>query len=312
VDFHHVPVLLDEVIRGLNIKPDGIYVDCTLGGGGHAEEIAKRLSHKGILVGIEQDPEAFEAAKKRLAKVEASVRFVRDNFRNLVKIIEDLSIREADGFLADLGVSSYQLEKPERGFTYQRDAPLDMRMDPGSKVTAADIVNNYPRDELENILFQYGEEKWSKRIVSFIIERREKHPITTTGELVDIIKSAIPARARREGPHPAKRTFQALRIAVNDELGALEELLEGMVKLAAPGGRMCVISFHSLEDRLVKATFQKYAEGCQCPPDFPKCVCVKVPKLKIITKKPITATLKERSLNPRSRSAKLRIAEKLA
>ncbi|NLO88977.1 MAG: 16S rRNA (cytosine(1402)-N(4))-methyltransferase RsmH [Clostridia bacterium] len=312
MEFCHVPVLLDEVIEGLKIKPDGIYVDCTLGGGGHSSEIAKRLGNEGTLVGIEQDPEAAKAAQRRLDGYEAHIRIVRENFRHLDRVLQNLGITRVDGFLADLGVSSYQLDNPARGFTYQEDAPLDMRMDPGSELTAEKIVNTYSKDELEKIIFQYGEERWASRIASFIVERREKKPLSTTGELVEIIKAAVPARARRKGPHPARRTFQALRIAVNDELNALRELLELMVRYAGPGGRICVISFHSLEDRLVKEAFQKHAQGCVCPADFPHCVCGKTPSLRIITRKPITAGKKEKELNPRSRSAKLRIAEKIA
>ncbi|HBT20119.1 MAG TPA: 16S rRNA (cytosine(1402)-N(4))-methyltransferase [Peptococcaceae bacterium] len=312
MEFCHVPVLLNEVIEGLKIKADGVYVDCTLGGGGHSVEIAKRLGPEGTLVGIDQDPDALRAAEKNLYGFDAHVKIIQGNFRHLDGILKELGIRKVDGFLADLGVSSYQLENPARGFTYQEDAPLDMRMDPNSELTAEKIVNTFSKEELEKIISEYGEEKWASRIASFIVERRKKKPILTSGELVEIIKAAVPAGARRRGPHPARRTFQALRIAVNDELNALRELLDLMVRYAGPGGRICVISFHSLEDRMVKEAFQKYAQGCICPADFPRCVCGKSPSIRIITRKPITAGEKEKELNPRSRSAKLRVAEKIA
>ncbi|NLJ99896.1 MAG: 16S rRNA (cytosine(1402)-N(4))-methyltransferase RsmH [Clostridia bacterium] len=310
--FYHKPVLLEEVMDGLNIKPSGIYVDCTLGGAGHAGEIARRLGSEGLLVGLEQDPTAFKVAKNRLGNFDVPQKIIRSNFRFLTNVMDRLSIPLAHGFLADLGVSSHQLDEPERGFSYMDDTPLDMRMDPDMELTAEKVVNTYSVERLAKIIASYGEERWSKRIADFIGKARDNQPITTTGGLVEIIKAAIPAGARRKGPHPAKRTFQALRIEVNDELGALEDLLERMVDRLAPGGRICIISFHSLEDRLVKKAFAEHAVKCICPRDFPKCVCGISPRLKIVTRKPIRASQEEIEANPRSRSAKLRIAEKLA
>lgn len=313
MNFHHVPVLLEETIEGLNIKPNGVYVDCTLGGGGHAYEIVRRMGPQGLFIGIDQDPYAIKAASSRLKNTfPAAVKIVRDNFASLEKILKDLNVSEVDGFLADLGVSSFQLDEPKRGFSYQHDAPLDMRMDTSQSFTAWDIVNTYSEQEISRVIWEYGEEKWAKRIASFIVERRKRAPIETTGELVEVIKGAIPARARRTGPHPAKRVFQALRIEVNNEMEVLEQVLQTMVRFLAPQGRMCIISFHSLEDRIVKETFREYSRGCICPPDFPQCVCGRSPVLKIVTRKPLEASQQEKSKNPRSRSAKLRIAEKLS
>lgn len=311
MDFHHVPVLLKDTVEGLRIRPSGTYIDCTLGGGGHAYEIASRMSSEGLFIGIDQDEDAVEAASKKLEGLPPEIKIIRSNFSKLEEIMQDLNIREADGFLADLGVSSFQLDNPERGFSYQHDAPLDMRMDKSQAFSARDIVNYYEEKEIARIIWEFGEEKWSKRIASFIVNQRQRAPIETTGELVDIIKAAVPAKARRDGPHPAKRVFQALRIAVNDEMGVLTQVLHTMVKYLSPEGRICVISFHSLEDRIVKDCFREYAGACTCPPDFPQCVCGKTPVLKVITRKPIEASREEKNLNPRARSAKLRIAERL-
>lgn len=309
MEFHHEPVLLQETIEGLKIEPSGVYVDCTLGGGGHAYEVASLMSSQGIFVGIDQDQDAVEAATERLKGLPPDIRIVKNNFSKLEVVLEEQRITKVNGFLADLGVSSFQLDNPDRGFSYQHDAPLDMRMDASKELTAADIVNNFDEEEISRILWEYSEEKWSKRIASFIVEQRQKKPIETTGELVQIIKDAIPARARRTGPHPAKRVFQALRIAANHELVYLAKVLDTMVEYLAPGGRVCIISFHSLEDRIVKKIFREHARGCTCPPGFPECVCGKVPLLKIITRKPIETSSEEKERNPRARSAKLRIAE---
>lgn len=311
MDFHHVPVLLNETIEGLNIKPSGTYVDCTLGGGGHAYEIARRVEAGGLFVGIDQDASAVDAASQKLSGLLADIRIIKSNFALLEQILLDLNVTGVDGFLADLGVSSFQLDNPERGFSYQHDASLDMRMDDSSSLTARDIVSGYEEHELARIIWEYGEEKWAKRIASFIIERRRRHPIETTCDLVEVVKAAIPAKARRTGPHPAKRVFQALRIEVNNEIEVLRQVVHTMVRYAAPKGRICIISFHSLEDRIVKDTFREYSGGCTCPPGFPQCVCGKQALLKIITKKPIEASEQEKNTNPRARSAKLRIAEKL-
>jgi len=303
--------LLKDTIEGLKIRPSGTYIDCTLGGGGHAYEIASRMSGEGLFIGIDQDADAVEAASRRLEGLPPEIRIIKSNFSKLEEIIQELNIGEVNGFLADLGVSSFQLDNPERGFSYQHDAPLDMRMDKSQPFSARDIVNHYEEREIARIIWEYGEEKWSKRIASFIVHQRQKAPIETTGELVEIIKAAIPANARRTGAHPAKRVFQALRIAVNDEMGVLTQVLHTMVRYLAPGGRICVISFHSLEDRIVKDCFREYSAACTCPPGFPQCVCGKTPVLKVITRKPIEASEEEKEMNPRARSAKLRIAERL-
>lgn len=310
MEFKHVSVLLDECINGLDIKPDGIYVDCTLGGAGHSSEILKRLSNKGLLIGIDQDEDALKAASERLKNYDNKI-LVHNNFHNIKSILDDLKIDKVDGILADLGVSSYQLDNPERGFSYMHDAPLDMRMDRESPFSAYDVVNDYSEEELNRVIKEYGEEKWAKRIANFIVKAREDKKIKTTFELVDIIKRAIPAKARREGPHPAKRTFQAIRIEVNGELRIIEQtILDGVDKLNI-GGRMDIITFHSLEDRIVKNTYKKLEHPCTCPKEFPVCICHKVPKVKILTRKPMEATEEELEFNPRSRSAKLRIVEKI-
>lgn len=308
--FSHRSVLLDECIENLRIRPDGVYVDCTAGGGGHSYEIAKRLIN-GRLIAVDQDDDALAAAKKRLAEFSSRVTFVKNNFENIGAICRDLGINKIDGVTADLGVSSYQLDTPERGFSYNHDAPLDMRMDSEKNLTAREIVNTYSEDELKRVIYDYGEERFSPRIASKIVEARGKKPIETTGELVEIIKSAIPKSAREDGPHPAKRTFQAIRIEVNRELDVISPMIHDAAKLLAPGGRIAVITFHSLEDRIVKQAFAKEARGCECPPDFPVCVCGKKPTLEIVTKKPILPSEKELEENPRSRSAKLRVAEKV-
>ena len=309
--FHHIPVLKQESIDGLNIRPDGIYVDCTLGGAGHSLEIVSRLGEGGRLIAFDQDDAALEHARERLAPYKDKVTLVRSNFRHLQRRLEALGITRVHGILYDLGVSSPQLDEAERGFSYNQEADLDMRMDRTGKLTAYEIVNTWPEQELARILSQYGEERFASRIARRIAEARKAHPIRTTRELAELVKEGIPAAARRTGPHPAKRSFQAIRIAVNDELGALEDSLEQAVQVLAVGGRICVISFHSLEDRITKRLFAKFVERCTCPPDFPVCVCHKKPVLRIITRKPIEAGEEERKANLRSRSAKLRIAEKI-
>lgn len=311
--FEHKPVLLNECVEYLNIRADGIYVDATVGGAGHSSEILRRLGPKGLLIGIDQDQNAIEAAGQRLENVETEGRYVlcHTNFENIREVLEEQKIKAVDGVLMDLGVSSHQLDEGERGFSYQHDAPLDMRMDKSQERDAAWIVNNLSREELTRIIREYGEEKWASRIAEFIVKNREIQKISTTGQLADIIKAAIPAAARRTGPHPARRTFQAIRIAVNRELEVLEKALNEAIDLLNPGGRLAVITFHSLEDRIVKQIFRDRAQGCICPPDFPKCVCGRKPELKILTRKPITASEKELEDNPRARSAKLRVAEKI-
>ncbi|NLL46027.1 MAG: 16S rRNA (cytosine(1402)-N(4))-methyltransferase RsmH [Clostridiales bacterium] len=306
----HKPVLLRECIEGLNIKPDGLYLDGTLGRAGHSIEIVKRLS-SGRLIAIDRDLTAIKESEKRLTPYLDRVTLVHGNFRGLKAILDDLGIDKVDGMLFDLGVSSPQLDDKERGFSYMADAPLDMRMDGGEALSAYDIVNSWDEQRLKKILFDYGEERYAPRIASGIVRRREQKPIETTLELVEIIKSAMPAAALREKQHPAKRSFQAIRIAVNDELGSISDMLSEAVDSLRPGGRLAVISFHSLEDRLVKNAMQSGEKGCTCPRDFPVCVCGFVPKLKVITKKPITADKQELADNPRARSAKLRIAERI-
>jgi len=316
--FRHVTVLLKEAVEGLNVKEDGVYVDCTLGGAGHSEEIARRLGPSGRLIAFDQDLIAIRRGEERLAPYGDKVRLVASNFRHLKRELMRLDVRRAedgtpqvDGILFDLGVSSPQLDEAERGFSYNLDAELDMRMDPEAELTAYRIVNEWPEEELARILFEYGEEKFARKIAKLIAQRRKSAPIRTTGELAGLIKQAIPAAARRTGPHPAKRSFQAIRIAVNDELGALREGLEQAVQCLATGGRIAVITFHSLEDRLCKHFFAKFVESCTCPPDFPVCVCRKTATLRLITRKPIVPGPEEIGKNPRARSAKLRIAEKL-
>lgn len=306
----HIPVLLKECVEGLEIKPSGIYVDGTLGRGGHSREIVSRLEG-GRLIGIDRDGTAIEEAGERLRPWERNITLVRDNFRNIGAILDGLGIERVDGMLFDLGVSSPQLDDGSRGFSYMADAPLDMRMDRTSPVTAHTVVNEWDEAELRRIFFEYGEERYSSRIASAIVRRRTEREIKTTLELVDVIKSAMPAAALREKQHPAKRCFQAIRIAVNDELGSLADMLGAAMDRLAPGGRLCVISFHSLEDRIVKNAIRARENGCTCPPEFPVCVCGFVKTVRSVTRKPITPSPEEIAANPRARSAKLRIAERL-
>lgn len=309
-EFTHRPVLLDECIEALNIRPEGIYLDGTLGRAGHSREIAKRLT-SGRLICVDRDDAALEAAQERLAPWMDKVTLVHSNFDRVDEILDQLGIPGADGMLFDLGVSSPQLDDGARGFSYMADAPLDMRMDRDEGLTAADVVNAWSQEELKRILFQYGEERYAPQIAAAIVRRREERPIATTLELVEIIKGAMPARALKEKQHPAKRSFQAIRIAVNGELDALPPMLEAAVDGLNPGGRLAVITFHSLEDRIVKTGLAGFARGCTCPPDFPVCVCGKTPDVKLVNKKPILPSQQELEENPRSRSAKLRVAEKL-
>ena len=310
MEFNHVSVLLNECIEGLNIKENGIYVDGTLGGAGHSSEILKRLSNEGRLIGIDHDTDALRAAKERL-KDYSNVTFVHSNFSNIENVLDNLNIDGVDGILMDLGVSSYQLDEGERGFSYMKDAPLDMRMNRENDFSAYNVVNEYSEEDLYRIIRDYGEEKFAKRIASFIVENRQEKNIETTLELVEIIKNAIPAKARREGPHPAKRTFQAIRIEVNSELSILNKTIEDGVKKLNKGGRMAIITFHSLEDRIVKNKFRDLAVSCRCPKEFPVCVCGEKAKVKVISRKAIEPTKEEVEINPRSRSAKLRVIEKL-
>lgn len=310
MEFKHISVLLDESIHGLNIKPDGIYADGTLGGGGHSFEIAKRLTSGGRLIGIDRDKEAVEAAKKRLETF-GNVTYVHSNYNEIKNILESLNIDKIDGAIIDLGVSSYQLDCAERGFSYMEDAPLDMRMDKDSPFSAYNVVNEYSKEELTKIFYEYGEEKFSKRVAELICESRKNSPVKTTLELVEIIKKAIPEKFRQKGSHPAKRVFQAIRIEVNSELEPLKKALEDFFEILSPGARFCVITFHSLEDRIVKQTFASFAKGCICPKDFPICVCGNKPRAKVITSKPILPSEEEIEFNKRSKSAKLRICEKL-
>ncbi|ARU62287.1 16S rRNA (cytosine(1402)-N(4))-methyltransferase [Tumebacillus avium] len=309
--FHHVSVFATEAVEALQPEPDHIYVDCTLGGAGHSGRILQASSPTGRLIAIDQDLTAIANAQNVLAPYEGRFTIVHSNFRRLEEIVAELGLEGVDGVLFDLGVSSPQLDEGERGFSYQHDAPLDMRMDKTQPFTAHDLVNTYSQDELAKILFEYAEEKWSKRIAEFIVRERAKGPIESTGQLVDIIKAAIPAAARREGPHPAKRTFQAIRIAVNDELNVFAEAIQQAIRVLNPGGRVAIITFHSLEDRIAKLALQEAAKGCICPPQLPICQCSNEPKVKIITRKPIMPSEEELAHNPRARSAKLRIAEKL-
>ena len=309
-EFHHISVLLNECLDGLNIKPNGIYVDGTLGGAGHSSQIAKRLT-TGRLIGIDRDPIALKAAGERLKPFGDKVTLVHSNFCEISNVLEDLGIDKVDGILLDLGVSSPQLDDGERGFSYMVDAPLDMRMNNGDALTAEQIVNTWSYEELRRILFDYGEERYAPQIASAICRRRETAPIKTTLELVDVIRSAMPASALREKQHPAKRSFQAIRIAVNDELGAVRKVMDAAIPRLASGGRLAIITFHSLEDRIVKNGMADAAKGWTCPPQIPICVCGNKPQVKIITRKPITAGDKELADNPRSRSAKLRVCEKI-
>lgn len=308
--FSHRSVLLEPCMEALAIKPEGIYVDGTAGGGGHSYEIAKRLT-TGRLIAIDQDEAAIKAASAKLSCYGDRVTVVRNNFRNVADVLDMLGIEKIDGILMDLGVSSYQLDTPERGFSYMADAPLDMRMDARAEKTAYDVVNTYSEFDLRRILFDYGEEKFAPRIAARIVKARGDKPIETTGELTALIKSAIPAAARDGGHHPAKRSFQAIRIEVNAELDVIRPALESAMRRLNPGGRMAVITFHSLEDRIVKQTFADMASGCTCPRGLPVCVCGKTPQVKVISKKPILPDEEELESNPRSRSAKLRVAEKL-
>lgn len=310
MEFKHVSVLLNECIEGLNIKPNGTYVDCTLGGAGHSSHILKNLSKDGVLVGIDQDRDALKAAKERLKDYD-NVRYVHSNFYNIDNILSDLDIEKVDGILMDLGVSSYQLDEASRGFSYMQDAPLDMRMNRDNDFSAYDIVNNYSEEQLYKIIKDYGEERFAKRIANFIVNAREINPIQTTLELVEIIKNAIPAKARREGPHPAKRTFQAIRIEVNSELKILNKTIEDGVERLNKGGRMVIITFHSLEDRIVKLKYRELENPCTCPKEFPMCVCGKKPTIKVLTRKGLAPSKEEIEENPRSRSAKVRILEKI-
>lgn len=309
-EFHHVSVLLEECLDGLNIKPDGIYVDGTLGGAGHSSQIAKRLT-TGRLIGIDRDPVALAAAGKRLEPYADRVTLVHSNFCCMAQVLQDLGIEKVDGILLDLGVSSPQLDDGERGFSYMVDAPLDMRMNGQDALSAYVVVNTWPQEELRRILYAYGEERYAPQIAAAICRRREEKPIETTLALVDIIRSAMPPAALREKQHPAKRSFQAIRIAVNDELGSVEKAMEDAIPLLNPNGRLAVITFHSLEDRIVKTAMTSASKGCTCPPSFPVCVCGKKPQVKLISKKPIVASDEELERNPRSRSAKLRVCEKV-
>lgn len=307
--YTHNSVLLMQSVDALSLSPGCIAVDGTVGLGGHSEEILKRVRPSGMLIGIDRDKNALLMAKRRLPD---GFMPVHENFFHIRQVLDENGIKEVDGILLDLGVSSYQLDEPARGFSYQHDAPLDMRMDDTQEGSARDAVNRLSQGELTRILREYGEEKWAARIAQFIVEHRADKPIETTGELVDIIKAAVPKGARRDGPHPAKRTFQAIRIFVNDELDGLGQALENAVQCLRPGGRIAVITFHSLEDRIVKQTFMRLANPCTCPPGTPVCICGKVPQVKVITRKPILPTEQELEENPRARSAKLRVAERLS
>ena len=306
MEFQHKPVMLNEVIDSLKIRPEGTYVDGTLGGAGHSSQIARRLSGEGRLFGFDQDAAAIEAAAKRLEPYKDRVSIIRSNYSEMRERLSELGVRSADGILLDLGVSSYQLDDAQRGFSYRADAPLDMRMDQRQKLSAREVVNGYSIGELTRVIREYGEERFARNIAKHITAEREKKPIETTGELISIIKAAIPAKAREGGGHPAKRTFQAIRIEVNRELDVLSDSLDGMIDLLADGGRICVITFHSLEDRIVKEVFRRNENPCTCPPEFPVCVCGKKSKGHVITRKPIIPSVEETEENPRSKSAKLR------
>ncbi|MBH1941360.1 16S rRNA (cytosine(1402)-N(4))-methyltransferase RsmH [Mobilitalea sibirica] len=307
--FKHISILLDETIEHLNINPEGIYVDGTLGGGGHSYEIAKRLTD-GRLIGIDQDEAAIQAAKDRLSDFRDKVTIVRSNYSEMGEVLKELGIPKVNGILLDLGVSSYQLDTPERGFSYKEDAPLDMRMDTRASITAKDIINNYSEMELYRIIRDYGEDKFAKNIAKHIVRMREEKPLETTFELTEAVKAAIPMKLRINTGHPAKRTFQAIRIELNKELDVLKDTLQDMIDLLSPGGRLCIITFHSLEDRIVKSIFKTNENPCICPPGFPVCVCGKEPSGKVITRKPILPSMEEIEYNKRSKSAKLRVFEK--
>ena len=310
MEFSHTSVLLEETIEGLHIRPDGIYVDGTLGGGGHSSRIAEQLTG-GRLIGIDQDGDAIAAALARLAPFQDKVTIVRDNYCNIVRVLQELGIEKVDGIYLDLGVSSWQLDERSRGFTYREDAPLDMRMDQRKSRTAADIVNTYSEEDLTRIIRDYGEDRFARNIAKHIVRERERDPIVTTGRLAEIIKGAIPAKVRATGGHPAKRTFQAIRIELNGELTVLEESIDGMIDLLNPGGRLSIITFHSLEDRIVKNRFRLNEHPCTCPPDFPVCVCGKKSKGRVVTRKPILPSEEEMRENSRSKSAKLRVFERI-
>ena len=311
IQFSHRPVMLEPCMEGLHIRPNGTYVDGTAGGAGHSSAIASRLEEGGRLIALDQDETAVAVATERLSVFGERARVVRSNFCELGRVCEELGVTKIDGLLLDLGVSSYQLDTAERGFSYQADAPLDMRMDVRNPLTARTVVNEYSESDLRRILFEYGEERFSSRIASNIIREREKKPIETTGELVEIIKRSIPSAQRDGGHHPAKRSFQALRIEVNSELDVIAPAIKSAVRLLAPGGRIAIITFHSLEDRIVKQCFADLAQGCTCPKSFPICVCGNKPLVKVITRKPILPDAEELEINPRARSAKLRVAERL-
>ena len=310
MDFKHISVLLDETIDGVDIKPDGIYVDGTLGGGGHSYEILKRLSPKGRLIGIDQDGEALKAAGERLKEFENQITLVRSNYCEIDKVLKELNVEKVDGILLDIGVSSYQLDNLERGFSYKSDAPLDMRMDTRQELTAADVVNTYSENELFKIIKDYGEDKFAKNIAKHIVLARKEKPLETTKELSEVIKRAIPMKVQAKGGHPAKKTFQAIRIEVNQELTVLKESIDKMIDLLKPNGRICIITFHSLEDRIVKTKFRENENPCTCPPNFPVCVCGKKSKGKVITRKPIIPSEDEIEENKRAKSSKLRIFER--
>lgn len=310
MEFKHVSVLYDECINGLKIKPEGVYADGTLGGGGHAFGICSSLKSKGMLIGVDKDRDALCAAEKRLQQFDCKKQYIQDNYSNIEEILDRLKMPGIDGALLDLGVSSFQLDNYERGFSYMQDAPLDMRMNAEDSLTAEEVVNTYTGAELTDIIRKYGEERWASRISEFIVKERKNKRLETTSELVDVIKAAIPAAARRDGPHPAKRTFQAIRIEVNDELGHLERAVEAFCNALNPGGRLCIITFHSLEDRIVKEYFHKRLNPCTCPKEFPMCVCRKITDVVKVTGKPIVSSKEELEENPRARSAKLRIIEK--
>ena len=311
MEFKHKPVLLNECIEGLNIKPDGIYVDGTLGGGGHSYEIAGRLSEGGRLIGIDQDEDAIKAASKRLEPYMDRVTIVRNNYCNMDKVLDELGIDKVDGIMLDLGVSSYQLDAADRGFTYNVDTALDMRMDQRQEITAKDIVNEYSEFDLYRIIRDYGEDRFAKNIAKHIVAARQEKPIETTFELNDIIKAAIPMKVRATGGHPSKRTYQAIRIELNKELEVLENSIDMMIDRLKPEGRLCIITFHSLEDRIVKTRFRNNENPCTCPPSFPACVCGKVPKGRVITRKPVVPTDEEINENSRSKSSKLRVFERV-
>ena len=311
MEFRHRPVMLEQCVKGLDIRPDGIYVDGTLGGGGHSGAICRNLNERGTLIGIDRDRDALDVSSERLKEYKCKKYFVQSNYSDIKQVLNELKIEKVDGALLDLGVSSFQLDNPQRGFSYMNDAPLDMRMSLDDDFTAYDIVNDYDRNELIRVIGKYGEERWASRIADFIVKVRSDKPIESTYELVDVIKQAIPASARRTGPHPAKRTFQAIRIEVNDELSQLERAVEEFCDILAPGGRLCIITFHSLEDRIVKEIFSRRANPCTCPREFPICVCGKKADIKKITGKPFVPDAEETEENPRARSAKLRIAEKI-